>query len=189
MQVDTKGTWDRFEFSDEPGQRRRGSAVACGVALAPASGCAAAAVHARPISAATCCPKARSNRFRSAHPGAGADRARHALDGRDRQRRGVLLHLATRAAADGVPADTRSADQRVIAVYFDKDRKVQRIADYGLKDGKMFDFISRTTPTGGEELSYLRGYLQIIAAIRLNRRISRHKKARGESAGLFLVAL
>jgi outer membrane protein assembly factor BamE (lipoprotein component of BamABCDE complex) len=47
-------------------------------------------------------------------------------------------------------------DQRVIAVYFDKDRRVRRLADYGLKDGKIFDFYSKTTPTGGQELSYLR---------------------------------
>ena len=44
-------------------------------------------------------------------------------------------------------------DQRVIAVYFDKNRQVERLADYGMKDGKIFDFVSRTTPTGGEELS------------------------------------
>ena len=47
-------------------------------------------------------------------------------------------------------------DQRVIAVYFDKDRRVMRLANYGLKDGKIFDYVSQTTPTGGEELSYLR---------------------------------
>ena len=46
-------------------------------------------------------------------------------------------------------------NQRVIAVYFDKDRRVERLANYGLKDGKVFDFISRTTPSGGAELSYL----------------------------------
>lgn len=46
-------------------------------------------------------------------------------------------------------------DQRVIAVYFDKERKVERLANYGLRDGKVFDYISRTTPTGGEELNYL----------------------------------
>src|SRR3569623_3474705 len=46
-------------------------------------------------------------------------------------------------------------DQRVLAVYFDKNRHVQRVANYGLQDGKVFDFISRTTPTSGAELSYL----------------------------------
>ncbi len=49
-------------------------------------------------------------------------------------------------------------DQRVVAVYFDKARRVQRLANYGMKDGKIFDFVSRTTPTGGQELAYL-GYL------------------------------
>ena len=46
-------------------------------------------------------------------------------------------------------------DQRIVAVYFDKDRRVQRLANYGLKDGKVFDFVSQTTPTGGQELRYL----------------------------------
>src|SRR5215213_2918317 len=46
-------------------------------------------------------------------------------------------------------------DQRVVAVYFDKNRRVQRIANYGQQDGKIFDYISRTTPTSGQELSYL----------------------------------
>jgi outer membrane protein assembly factor BamE (lipoprotein component of BamABCDE complex) len=46
-------------------------------------------------------------------------------------------------------------DQRVIAVYFDKDRRVRRLANYGLKDGKIFDFVSQTTPTGGKERNFL----------------------------------
>lgn len=46
-------------------------------------------------------------------------------------------------------------DQRVIAVYFDKTRRVERLANYGLKDGKIFDYVSRTTPSGGQEFSYL----------------------------------
>ena len=53
-------------------------------------------------------------------------------------------------------------DQRVIAVYFDKDRRVKRLANYGLKDGKVFDFLSRTTPTGGQEVNYLHGVLTNI---------------------------
>ncbi len=48
---------------------------------------------------------------------------------------------------------TSVTDQRVIAVYFDKNRKVSRLAEYGLKDGHVFDFVSQTTPTGGNDLS------------------------------------
>jgi outer membrane protein assembly factor BamE (lipoprotein component of BamABCDE complex) len=57
---------------------------------------------------------------------------------------------------------TKITDQRVIAVYFDRDRKVQRLAEYGLKDGKVFDFISRTTPTAGADLSVINGLFRII---------------------------
>jgi outer membrane protein assembly factor BamE (lipoprotein component of BamABCDE complex) len=46
-------------------------------------------------------------------------------------------------------------NQRVIAVYFNKNRQVARLANYGLKDGKVFDFVSRTTPTAGVELNYI----------------------------------
>ena len=51
--------------------------------------------------------------------------------------------------------DTSITDQRVIVVYFDKSRKVQRLAEYGMKDGKIFDFISRTTPTSGAENNFI----------------------------------
>ena len=53
-------------------------------------------------------------------------------------------------------------DQRVIAVYFDKNRKVERLADYGMRDGKVFDSVSRTTPAGGKELSYLTYLFKIV---------------------------
>lgn len=53
-------------------------------------------------------------------------------------------------------------DQRVVVVYFDKNRRVERLANYGMRDGKIFDSISRTTPSGGEELSYLTYLFKII---------------------------
>lgn len=48
-------------------------------------------------------------------------------------------------------------DQRVFAIYFNKDKKVERIANYGMEDGKLIDFVSRTTPTAGAESSFLKG--------------------------------
>jgi outer membrane protein assembly factor BamE (lipoprotein component of BamABCDE complex) len=53
-------------------------------------------------------------------------------------------------------------DQRVIAVYFDKGRRVERLANYGLKDGRIFDFVSRTTPTGGKDYAYLSAMFKIF---------------------------
>jgi outer membrane protein assembly factor BamE (lipoprotein component of BamABCDE complex) len=46
-------------------------------------------------------------------------------------------------------------DQRVTAVYFTANLRVERVALYGIQDGKVFDFISRTTPAGGEEASFV----------------------------------
>jgi outer membrane protein assembly factor BamE (lipoprotein component of BamABCDE complex) len=59
----------------------------------------------------------------------------------------------TERAAAFMPLEV--VDQRVVAVYFDKERRVRRLANYGLKDGKVFDFVSQTTPTGGQELNLL----------------------------------
>jgi outer membrane protein assembly factor BamE (lipoprotein component of BamABCDE complex) len=53
----------------------------------------------------------------------------------------------------------KTTDQSVLAIYFDKSGKVARIANYGMKDGKVFDFVSRTTPTGGEEPNFLRNIM------------------------------
>ena len=53
-------------------------------------------------------------------------------------------------------------DQRVIAVYFDKNRRVERLANYGLQDGRVFDFVSRATPTGGKDVAYLNALFKIF---------------------------
>lgn len=44
---------------------------------------------------------------------------------------------------------TRETDRQVVAVYFNQGGSVDRVANYGLKDGKIFDFISSKTPAPG----------------------------------------
>lgn len=46
-------------------------------------------------------------------------------------------------------------DQRVVAIYFNEGGRVSQIADYGLQDGKVFDFIDRETVSGGSDYSFL----------------------------------
>ena len=53
-------------------------------------------------------------------------------------------------------------DQRVIAVYFDKNKRVERLANYGLKDGKVFDFVTRSTPTGGKDYAYINAMFKLF---------------------------
>ncbi|WP_181707185.1 outer membrane protein assembly factor BamE [Chthonobacter rhizosphaerae] len=46
-------------------------------------------------------------------------------------------------------------DQRVLAVYFTEEGTVREIANYGLKDGRVFDFIERRTRAGGADLNLI----------------------------------
>ena len=47
------------------------------------------------------------------------------------------------------------SERRVLAVYFTPGFKVERVAIYGLEEGRVFDFISRTTPSGGSDQNFL----------------------------------
>jgi outer membrane protein assembly factor BamE (lipoprotein component of BamABCDE complex) len=40
-------------------------------------------------------------------------------------------------------------DRQVLAVYFTPTGTVERVANYGMKDGKVFDYVSQTTPAPG----------------------------------------
>lgn len=67
----------------------------------------------------------------------------------------VFYYISQRAERPVAFMPQNVTDQRVVAVYFDKNRSVERVANYGLVDGKVFDFVSRSTPTSGQEMSYL----------------------------------
>jgi outer membrane protein assembly factor BamE (lipoprotein component of BamABCDE complex) len=75
----------------------------------------------------------------------------------------VFYYISQRAERPVMFMNQKVVDQRVIAVYFDKRRQVIRLANYGLKDGKIFDFISRTTATSGQELSYLTPLFKLLS--------------------------
>jgi outer membrane protein assembly factor BamE (lipoprotein component of BamABCDE complex) len=75
----------------------------------------------------------------------------------------VFYYISQRSVRPVAFMNQKVVDQRVIAVYFDKNRQVMRLANYGLQDGKIFDFISRTTPTSGQEMSYLTPLFKLIS--------------------------
>jgi outer membrane protein assembly factor BamE (lipoprotein component of BamABCDE complex) len=77
---------------------------------------------------------------------------------------GEVFYYISQKATQTSFLPQKVVDQRVVAVYFDKNRRVERLADYGLKDGKIFDFVSRTTAAGGDELSYLTYVFKILGA-------------------------
>jgi outer membrane protein assembly factor BamE (lipoprotein component of BamABCDE complex) len=67
----------------------------------------------------------------------------------------VFYYISQRASRPVAFMNDQIVDQRVIAIYFDKNRQVRKLANYGLQDGRIFDFISRTTPTSGQEVNYV----------------------------------
>jgi outer membrane protein assembly factor BamE (lipoprotein component of BamABCDE complex) len=75
----------------------------------------------------------------------------------------VFYYISQRAERPVMFMNQKVVDQRVIAIYFDKNRQVVRLANYGLKDGKIFDFISRTTATSGQEMSYLTPLFKLLS--------------------------
>ncbi len=46
-------------------------------------------------------------------------------------------------------------DRTITAIHFNPDGQVQKVAEYGLEDGVPVNYVDRTTPTRGRELSAL----------------------------------
>jgi outer membrane protein assembly factor BamE (lipoprotein component of BamABCDE complex) len=74
----------------------------------------------------------------------------------------VFYYISQRSERRVAFLQQEVVDQRVVAVYFDKSRRVERLANYGMKDGRIFDYVSRTTPTTGRELSYISTFFQVF---------------------------
>jgi outer membrane protein assembly factor BamE (lipoprotein component of BamABCDE complex) len=72
-----------------------------------------------------------------------------------------ISQQATRSFAFQMPSVSA---QQVVAIYLNKQNRVERIANYGLQDGVVFDFISRKTPAGGEDASFLRQIFGLLGS-------------------------
>lgn len=58
----------------------------------------------------------------------------------------VIYYISSTTSQTSFMTPTE-VDRKVVAVYFTPAGLVERVANYGLKDGKVFDYISRTTPS------------------------------------------
>jgi outer membrane protein assembly factor BamE (lipoprotein component of BamABCDE complex) len=75
----------------------------------------------------------------------------------------AFYYISQRAERPVSFLPTSITDQRVVAIYFDRDRRVERVASYGIKDGKVFDFISRTTPTAGSDINFVKAMFDALS--------------------------
>lgn len=62
---------------------------------------------------------------------------------------GAAFYYISSTASQVAFLKEKEVDRKVLAVYFNPMGSVDRVANYGMKDGKVFDYISRKTPAPG----------------------------------------
>jgi outer membrane protein assembly factor BamE (lipoprotein component of BamABCDE complex) len=77
----------------------------------------------------------------------------------------VFYYISQTANRPVAFMNTHVVDQKVLAVYFDENGQVTQVANYGLKDGQIFDFVTRTTPTAGKDFSFLTQLFQGVGRL------------------------
>ncbi len=83
------------------------------------------------------------------HPGMGKDQVVLALGTPDTQSTsgGGAYYYISQTASQPMPfMKPEVTDRRIVAIYFNNKDRVEQVANYGLKDGKVFDFVKRETP-------------------------------------------
>ena len=61
----------------------------------------------------------------------------------------------------------KETDRRVLAVYFGEMGSVDRVAQYGLKDGKVFDYVKNQTPSPARDESILKALFRNLGTKQL----------------------
>jgi outer membrane protein assembly factor BamE (lipoprotein component of BamABCDE complex) len=61
----------------------------------------------------------------------------------------------------------KEKDRRVVAVYFSQLGAVDRVAQYGLKDGKVFDYVKNETPTHAKDEGLLKSLFRNLGVKQL----------------------
>jgi len=91
-------------------------------------------------------------------PGMGKEQVRMALGTPDTTSAvgGGSYYYISSKTSTGPFMNPTVMERRVAAVYFNEVGTVTRVANYGLQDGKVFDFITRQTPSHGHDDSILK---------------------------------
>ncbi len=62
---------------------------------------------------------------------------------------GAAYYYIASTASQTAFMKPKEVDRKVLAIYFNPLGTVDQVANYGMKDGKVFDYISRKTPAPG----------------------------------------
>jgi outer membrane protein assembly factor BamE (lipoprotein component of BamABCDE complex) len=101
------------------------------------------------------------------HTGMGKDQVVLALGTPDTQSTagGGAYYYISQTANQPMPfMKPEVTDRRIVAVYFDNKDRVQQVANYGLKDGKVIDLVTRETPTYSHDRGLLSELFRDIGA-------------------------
>ncbi|MFY9642635.1 MAG: outer membrane protein assembly factor BamE [Rhodomicrobium sp.] len=93
------------------------------------------------------------------HPGMGKDQVVLALGTPDTQSAagsGAYYYISQTAHQPMPFMKAEVTDRRIVAVYFNNKDRVEQVANYGLKDGKVFDFVKRETPSYSRDQGLLK---------------------------------
>jgi outer membrane protein assembly factor BamE (lipoprotein component of BamABCDE complex) len=99
--------------------------------------------------------------------GMGKDQVVLALGSPDHQSAaggGAYYYISTTANQSMAFMTPQVTDRRVVAIYFSNKERVEQVANYGLKDGKVFDFIKRETPSYSRDQGLLKELFRDIGA-------------------------
>ena len=77
---------------------------------------------------------------------------------------GAYYYISTTAVQPMAFMTPSVTDRHIVAVYFNKQDHVERIANYGLKDGQVIDFVSRETPSYTRDEGLLKELFRNIGA-------------------------
>ncbi len=77
---------------------------------------------------------------------------------------GAYYYISTTAMQPMAFMSPSVTERRIVAVYFNKQDRVEKIANYGLKDGVVVDAVSRETPSYTRDQGLLKELFRNIGA-------------------------
>jgi outer membrane protein assembly factor BamE (lipoprotein component of BamABCDE complex) len=68
----------------------------------------------------------------------------------------AYYYISTTSERSAAFLEPKIIDRKVVAIYFNENNLVKSVANYGIEDGKVIDFVTRETPSRGSEDSLLK---------------------------------
>ena len=135
-----------------PDQRRLGGKTVLAVSLVVAlmAGCAATTIkHSHHFN---------DTEINQIQPGMSQDAVRNALGSPDTTSAvpsGNAFYYISSTRKEVAFYKPEEVDRRVVAIYFNRVGSVEQVANYGMKDGRVFDYVSRETPAHMRDRNFI----------------------------------